>query len=108
MTIGKLKEIIRDLPDHARIYADDGTSFFEGNSEFVCLIYNLGTTPKCVLQRKQDIDTGEELEAMGVAMSEEGYSEQDYCIEAEELGFVPADFKNPEWAYNAYENYGLL
>ena len=52
MTIKRLKEIIENLPDDMRIYADDGDfGMFSNNSEFVLLVPYQNMA---VLQTKND------------------------------------------------------
>ena len=64
MTIKRLKELIANMPDDARIYLDDGYEFFKGNSEVVVVARGVTeNAKKVVLQTKNDFDVSEELEA---------------------------------------------
>ena len=63
MTIRKLKEMIADLPDDMRVYADDGTDFFKGNSEFLCISASEEFS-MAVFQTRNDFEPVEETEAM--------------------------------------------
>lgn len=109
MTIKRLKEMIADLPDDMRIYADDSSYSLFGNdaSEFCCIAASPQFPKMCILQSKSDIDVGEELYGMAEYAEEENWEEQDFFIEAYERGFKPEDFDDPEWAEKQYENYGL-
>ena len=111
MTIKYLKELIKNLPDDMRVCADDGDhGMFEGNSEFLTLVY----TPKrdkCVLQTKNDFDLENELEAMLEFASENDIDEQDFWTTFSETGYKYTDFEDEEeqnWAKEQLENYGLI
>ena len=112
MTIKKLKEMIANLPDDMRIYADDCEyeMFGEDASEFVCLATGFleGEEKKCVFQTKNDIDVEEELSCMADIAIEENWSDQDYFMEASDRGFKPEDFIDKEWAKREFKQYGLI
>ena len=110
MTIRMLKELIKDLPDDMRVYADDGSyGMFSDNNEFL-------TTPHhnnmLVLQTRNDFDVADELAAwLDHVANECDTSEQDFWIEFYERGYVPEDFGIPDkisWARKQMENYGLI
>ena len=113
MTIRLLKELISDLPDNMRIYADDGTNgTFDDNNEFLTLVTNGNM---CVFQTREDIDTVEELKAWCKRASEENWQEVDFWMEFAERGYVPADFstngvdeEKEQWADENLRNYGLV
>ena len=107
MTIKKLKEMIADLPDNMRIYSDDGTDFFKGNSEFVCIAVN-DEDNMAVLQTVNDIDVIEETKAALEYFSKNDWNELDAMIEMVEMGYQPEDFPNPEWAREFMEDHGLI
>ena len=107
MTIKKLKEIIANLPDDMRVYADDGIRSWKENSEFVCI--SAGTDDKmAVLHTANDIDVVEETEAMLAYFLENDIEEQDAWIEIAERGYKPEDFAEPDWAREQMEHYGLI
>lgn len=118
MTIKHLKEIIADLPDDMRVYADNGFTILKGE-EFLC---GFGITngrnskdpdyeERFVLQTKRDFNVVEELEAMCEYVMENDIDEQDFWTVFVERGFKPEDFADAEreaWAKEQLENYGLL
>lgn len=118
MTIRHLKELIKDLPDDMRVYADNGGHGIMTGSEFLCgfgvsnnkakddVIYE----HRFVLQTREDFDVAEELEAWCEYAAENNIDEQDFWTEFAERGFVPADFNDLErenWAADNLRNYGL-
>ena len=109
MTIRKLKEMIADLPDDMRVYADDGLGSLKENSEFVCIcILESSRDNMAVFQTANDIDVVEETEAMLDYFSDIELDEQDAWIEINERGYKPEDFADPDWAREQMENYGLI
>ena len=111
MTIKKLKEMIANLPDDMRIYADDSAydMFGDDASEFVCLVTSSQVPGKAVLQKKTDIDVQEELSCMADLMIACCESDDVLYAEALERGFVPEDFPDPvETRRRMTEEYGLL
>lgn len=112
MTIRKLKEIIKDLPDDMRVCADDGSyGMFSDNNEFLSLVYAYGSDDMCVLQTRDDFETDKELEAWCKYAFEHDVDEQDFWSEFAERGYVPEDFHDEErarWARENLENYGLM
>ena len=113
MTIKKLKEIIKDLPDDMRVYADDGiNSIFDDNSEFVDLFTIKNNEKVAILQTKKDFDVAAELEAQlnYAADIENEVDEQDFWTDFSEWGYSVSDFANNdqrEYARTQLENYGL-
>lgn len=107
MTIRKLKEIIKNLPDDMRVYADNGSKgMFTDNTEFVCAPYY---KDMLVLQTSEDFDVAEELRARCEYASENEIDEQDFWDDIDECGYKPEDFPSDmlEWAtvnYNHYVN----
>ena len=117
MTIRKLKEMIKDLPDDMRICADDGSNgMFSDNNEFLTLVVAKDIDSMCVLQTRDDFDTVEELEAWCEWATENNMDEQDFWTEFYERGYVPADFSskgyvNEErelWADRNLRHYGFV
>ena len=110
MTIKKLKEMIADLPDDMRIFADDSSydMFGEDASEFVCLVTSKSEPKMCVLQNKKDIDIKEETASMTEIAAEFDWDEQDYWNEVYERGYKPEDFYDSEYAKENMEHYGLI
>ena len=110
MTIRKLKEMIQDLPDDMRVYADDSPSgsFSDGASEFVFLITDPCREKACILQTKKDMDVIEELRGLSEAAFEQDWSDQDFFTVTYDVGFTPDDFEDPAWAKENYERYGLI
>lgn len=117
MTIRFLKELIKDLPDDMRIYADDGSSgMFSDNNEFLTLLTQKGNSEMCVLQTREDFDVSAELYTWCEWASENNYDEQSFWIEFAERGYVPADFSSAnwvneekeEWAHRNLGHYGLI
>ena len=117
MTIRKLKELIKDLPDNMRICADDGSmGMFSDNNEYLTLVTEKGNAEMCILQTRKDFETAEELDAWCKFASENNMDEQDFWIEFSERGYVPADFspygmvdeEREEWADKNLRNYGLI
>ena len=103
MTIKKLKQIIEDMPDDARIYLDDGTSFFDNNSEVLCFVKGSGiNNKKIILQTRNDLDIEEELTARINFYEDEEWDEYDMFLDLGEDGFTLDDFayepKLYEWA----------
>lgn len=108
MTIKKLKELIADLPDDMRVYADDGRfSMFENPSEFICLVTN-NRDDKCILQSEADIEVEDVLSELAELAFDYGWSDDDFYREALERGFTADDFPDPEKAKQDMENYGLI
>lgn len=110
MTIKMLKQLIKDLPDDMRVYADDGsTSLFSDNNEFLIAPHK-GTM--LVLQTRNDFDVADELDAwLKHEANTFNSNEQDFWIEFCERGYVPEDFGIPHriaWAREQLENYGLI
>lgn len=106
MTIKKLKELIQYMPDDARIYLDDGTSFFEGNSEVICLTRgDYGYKNKVILQTKNDIDVGEELDARLDFYRESDWEEYDAFLDLGEFGYTLDDFRYDDDVYGWAKNY---
>lgn len=106
MTVRMLKEMLENVPDDARIYADDGDGgMFEGNSEFVELCYCEQFPHMIVLQTKRDFDYVDELEAKLEYYSEENWNKTDMVMELFEHGYVAEDFDYDddrfEWASKA-------
>lgn len=117
MTIRKLKELIENLPDDMRIYADDGSNgMFSDNNEFLTFVTSGVDENMCVLQTREDFDTSDELEAWCEYANENNMDEQDFWIEFSERGYVPADFsphgmvdeEREAWADKNLRNYGLI
>lgn len=111
MTIKRLKEWIADIPDDARIYLDDGTSVFEGNTEIVALAsYVEPYDKKIIVQTKSDFDVREELNARLEYYSENDYDELDAFMEMAADGYTPDDFDYDHYYYakNFYEEHGLI
>lgn len=106
MTIKKLKEMIANLPDDMRVYADDGVELFIDNTEYVCILSN-STYNMAVLQTANDIDAVEETTEMLKWFADNNWEEQDAWIEIAERGYKPEDFADPDWARQQMENYGL-
>ena len=110
MTIKKLKEIIKNLPDDMRVYADDGSiGMFSDNSEFLIAPYKGNML---VLQTRGDFDVADELDAW-LKHEADTYNtnEQDFWIEFSERGYIPEDFGIPDkiaWAREQMKNYGLI
>ena len=108
MTIRKLKEMIADLPDDMRVYADDGTDFFKGNSEFLCIAASEEFS-MAVFQTRNDFEPIEETEAMLQYFSEhDEWNEVDAWLEFYDRGYKPEDFADSDWARENMENYGLM
>lgn len=100
MTVRRLKEMLANLPDDARIYADDGTNgSFEGNSEFVEMCYSSQFPKVVIFQTKDDFDYVEELEAKLTHYLEEDWEECDAITDLSEHGYVPEDFKYDDAQY---------
>lgn len=107
MTIKKLKELIENLPDDMRVYADDGIRSRKENSEFICISPSKDDN-MAVFHTANDIDVVEETEAMLEYFFENNIEEQDAWIEIAERGYKPEDFADPDWAREQMENYGLI
>lgn len=108
MTIRKLKEMIADLPDDMRVYADDGTDFFKGNSEFLCISVSEKFS-MAVLQTRNDFEPEEETEAMLQYFSEhDEWNEVDAWLEFYDRGYKPEDFADSELAEKNMKYYGLM
>lgn len=107
MTIKKLKEMIANLPDDMRVYADDGIRSRKENSEFICISPSKDDN-MAVFHTANDIDVVEETEAMLKYFFENNIEEQDAWIEIAERGYKPEDFADPDWAREQMENYGLI
>lgn len=112
MTIGKLKELIKNIPDNKRLYLDDGMSLFEGN-EVVALFEGAnGYDDRVVIQSKLDFDIGEEIEAMLERYAEDDWDETDALMDMMEIGYSLEDFKynnnRYEWAKRIAEEHGLI
>ena len=109
MTVKKLKELLENVDDDARIYLDDGYRMFMGNSEVVILAHAKQFPKKIVLQTKADIDVPDELEARQQFYAEKGYDEYDFLLDCGEDGFVLDDFKYDartyEWVKNISETH---
>lgn len=112
MTIRYLKELIKDLPDDMRIYADDGSNgTFSDNSEFLTLIYTGERKDMCVLQKRGDFDVHDELQSMLEYALENDIPEQDFWVTFTEAGYKYTNFNDQEeceWAKEQLENYGLI
>lgn len=109
MTIKELKEIIKDMPDDMRIYADNGKfSMFEDVSEFVFLVTDARHPKMAILQSKADIDVEEELRCIAEIAVEEGWSDDEFYREILDRGFTADDFPDPEKARADMEYYGLI
>ena len=113
MTIRKLKELIANIPDDARIYLDDGQrDLFDGISEIVEVTHFCEPYNNVVFLRvRDDFDVIEELEEKCEYYSENDIDEEDAIIDLDEHGYTPDDFSyDPvryEWAKENFENYGL-
>lgn len=112
MTIRHLKEIIKDLPDDMRVYADNGGKGMFSGSEFLC---GFGATHdgecRFILQTEEDFNVAEELEAWCEYAGENDIDEQDFWTEFVEHGYKPEDFDDADrtqWAYENLKNYGLI
>ena len=101
MTIKRLKEIIENLPDDMRIYADDGDyGMFNNNSEFVLAVpYD----NMCVLQTKNDFDVNDEVTSHYNAAKKNGLDENTFWNEFYELGYDYDDFDDFEMREKALE-----
>lgn len=108
MTIKKLKEMIANLPDDMRVYADDAVALGHDPSEFCCLFVSSMKPRKAILQTAKDFDAVEEAEAILTYAMENDWDEQDAWMKLSERGFKPEDFANPDYAREMYENYGLI
>lgn len=107
MTIKKLREMIADLPDDMRVYADDGLRSRKENSEFVCIAAS-SQDNMAVFQTANDIDVEEETADALEYFEEYGWEEQDAWSELVERGYKPDDFADSDWAREQMENYGLI
>ena len=107
MTIKKLKEMIANLPDDMRVYADDGIRSLKENSEFVCISHSKDHN-MAVFHTANDIDVVEETEAMLKYFYDSDVEEPDAWIEIAERGYKPEDFADPDWAREQMKNYGLI
>lgn len=110
MTIKMLKDVIKNLPDDMRIYADDGERMFVGNSEFLTAPRNKEKN-MLVLQTRDDFDVAEELNAWLQYAEKHNVDEQDFWMEFYEHGYAPEDFGTPDkiaWAKEQMKNYGLI
>ena len=107
MTIKLLKEMIADLPDDARIYADDSKYdlFGDDASEFVCMATN---DKMVILQTKDDIDVEEELRGTAEVAIEFGWGDEEFYMELLERGYTFEDFPDPEIAKAQMEEHGLI
>ena len=108
MTIKKLKEMIANLPDDMRVYADDAILLGHEPSEFCCIFISSREPRKALLQTTKDFDTVEETEAFLTYAMENDWNEQDAWMELSERGFKPEDFADPDYARAQFENYGLI
>ena len=108
MTIRKLKEIIKDLPDDMRIYRDyTGLSVCD-DDEFISLVTYKNNNDVCILQTRDDIDVNSELEARCDRAVEEFESDLDFWMDVVDIGFKPSDFEDSEHAEENMKNYGLI
>jgi len=108
MTIRKLKEMIADLPDDMRVYADDAKYFGDDVTEFCHVFISKREPRKAILQTVHDIDAFEETTEMLKWFSDNNWEEQDAWIEISERGYKPEDFADSDWAREQMENYGLI
>lgn len=94
MTIKRLKEIIENLPDDMRIYADDGArGMFTNNNEFVLAIPH---GDMCVLQTKNDFDVNDEITAWYDTAKNNGIDANAFWKSFYELGYDYDDFVDPK------------
>lgn len=94
MTIKRLKEIIENLPDDIRIYADDGgMGMFTNNSEFVLAVPH---SDMCVLQTKNDFDVNNEITAWYNVAKNNGVDANAFWKEFYEIGYDYDDFIDPK------------
>ena len=94
MTIKRLKEIIENLPDDMRIYADDGkTGMFTNNSEFILAIPH---GDMCVLQTKNDFDVDNEITTWYSIAKYNGIDANAFWKSFYELGYDYDDFVDPK------------
>lgn len=94
MTIKRLKEIIENLPDNMRIYADDGEKgMFTNNSEFILAIPH---GDMCVLQTKNDFDVNNEITAWYDTAKNNGIDANAFWKSFYELGYDYDDFVDPK------------
>lgn len=102
--------MIADLPDDARIYADDSmySTFGDDISEYVCIIYCYQFPNKVLFRTKNDFEVDRELEAMSEVAVEEGWGDEQFYMEALELGYTAEDFPDPEVARKQMEEHGLI
>ena len=107
MTIRKLKEMIANLPNDMRIYADDSSFLGDDCSEFYTIFVS-PRTQKAIFQTAKDFDTIEETKAILDYYFENDLDEQDAWMELSEYGYKPEDFADPEYAKTQMENYGLI
>ena len=104
MTIRKLRELIRDLPDDMRIYADDGShGMFSDNNEYLTLLTQKGNSEMCILQTRNDFETPEELNAWYNWVIIGDRNELDFWTEFIERGYEPEDFGDEDRIKMAYE-----
>ena len=107
MTVGKLKELLCDIPDHLEVYLHDSY----GNDPQLQLVgvnwidKRAGKTNKVVeLQTRSDFDVQEELSARIKWASETMEDEDSFYWDIYQEGFVPDDFIGTDY-YEAVKEY---
>ena len=104
MTIKKLKELIQDIPDDARVYLDrKPLELIDSEDEVIDVTHFADPYGKIVLLRtRDDLDVSAELEGFLTFCSEEDIDQYDAFLELGECGYVLKDFaydpERYEWA----------
>ena len=113
MTVGKLKELLNQYPDDARVwsrYKDAEIIQVDG------VAYDIEKKQDGITLYSRDFINMEKYLKELVDNAEEKYgdNEVDFFIDLYELGIIPDDFKafkyetwRYEWAKENFENYGL-
>lgn len=103
-----LKEEIKDYPDDARIYLDGRQGLLEGE-EILYIKCIVGHEKHLVLQSRDDVDVGSDLDSAFEWAIENNISEEDLFYELGERGYTLDDFdydkEKYEWVKEFSKNH---
>lgn len=115
MTVGMLKELIKNIPDDYRLILDNGKCVADDHNEVIFAVayktHGKVVQPKVlVLQTKDDIDVIEEIESTFKYYREENPEKpaREIFAELSERGFNRNDYmKCSDWLKDTYRYSGL-
>ena len=104
MTVAKLKELLENMPDHARIYTYGGqNNVFSNDEEILSVVSSPDCRGMVILQERKYIDMSSEIPSRLETYRKENWTEEDALADMLDLGFDLSDFLSD----NLFDDNGL-